>query len=65
MINIDLHRIIPMPEANLDLAGIETNVLLKNENLALKRTIFIGLTIGIIIIIYLNGKNERREKDRL
>jgi hypothetical protein len=65
MIDVNLLRIIPMPEANLDLAGIETNVLLKNENLALKRTIFIGLTIGIIIIIYLNGKNERREKDRL
>ena len=64
MINIDLHRIIPMPEANLDLAGIETNVLLKNENLALKRTIYIGLTITIIAIIYINSRNnERREKD--
>ena len=65
MIDVNLHRIIPLPEANLDLAGIETNVLLKNENLALKRTIYIGLTITIIAIIYLNGKNERREKDRL
>ena len=65
MINIDLHRIIPMPEANIDLAAIEASVLLRNENNALKRTIFIGLTIGIITIIYLNGKNERREKDRL
>jgi hypothetical protein len=66
MMNTDLLRIIPMPEANLDLAGIETNVLLKNENLALKRTIYIGLTITIIAIIYINSRNnERREKDRL
>ena len=64
MIDVNLLRIIPMPEANLDLAGIETNVLLKNENLALKRTIYIGLTITIITIIYINSRNnERREKD--
>ena len=64
MIDVNLLRIIPMPEANLDLAGIETNVLLKNENLALKRTIYIGLTITIIAIIYINSRNnERREKD--
>ncbi len=64
MMNTDLLRIIPMPEANLDLAGIETNVLLKNENLALKRTIYIGLTITIIAIIYINSRNnERREKN--
>ena len=64
MIDVNLLRIIPMPEANLDLAGIETNVLLKNENLALKRTIYIGLTITIIAIIYINSRNnERREKN--
>lgn len=65
MMNTDLHRIIPMPEANIDLAGIEASVLLKNENKALRRSIYIGLTIGIISIIYINKKNERREKDRL
>lgn len=66
MVNTDSLKIIPIPEANLDLAGIETNVLLKNENLALKRTIYIGLTIAIITIIYINSRNnERREKDRL
>ena len=64
MMNTDLHRIVPMPEANIDLAGIEASVLLKNENKALKRTIYIGLTIGIITIIYLNtNRNERREKN--
>jgi hypothetical protein len=62
MINTDLHRIIPIPEANIDLAGIEASVLLRNENYVLKRTIFIGITFGIITIIYLNIRNERREK---
>jgi hypothetical protein len=62
MINTDLHRIIPIPEANIDLAGIEASVLLRNENYLLKRTIFIGITFGIITIIYLNIRNERREK---
>ena len=63
MIDVNLLRIVPMPEANIDLAGIETNVLLKNENLALKRTIYIGFTIAIITIIYINIRNERREED--
>jgi hypothetical protein len=63
MMNTDLHRIIPIPEANLDLAGIEASILLKNENKVLKRTIFVGLTIGIIIIIYLNKRDERGEKN--
>jgi hypothetical protein len=63
LVNTDSLRIIPIPEANLDLAGIETNVLLKNENLALKRTIYIGFTIAIITIIYINIRNERREED--
>ena len=63
MINIDLHRIIPIPEANIDLAGIDASVLLKNENNALRRTIYLGLTIGIFTIIYLNFKNETREKN--
>ncbi len=65
MVNTDSLRIIPIPEANLDLAGIETNVLLKNENMTLKRTIYIGLTIVIITIIFINNRNERREKNRL
>lgn len=65
MINTDLHRIIPIPEANIDLAGIETSVSIMNENRALKRTIYFGLTIGVITIIYLNIRNERREKNRL
>ena len=65
MMNTDLHRIIPMPEAYIDLAAVEASVLLKNENRALRRTIYIGMTIGIISIIYINKKNERREKDRL
>lgn len=65
MVNTDSLRIIPIPEANLDLAGIETNVLLKNENMTLKRIISVGLTIVIITIIYINNRNERREKDRL
>lgn len=63
MMNTDLHKIIPMPEANLDLAGIEASILLKKENKALRQTIFIGITIGIITIIYLNSRNERREKN--
>lgn len=63
MMNTDLHRIIPMPEANIDLAGIEASVLLKNENKALRRSIYIGLTMGIITIIYYNIRNERREKN--
>ena len=65
MIDVNIHRIIPLPEANIDLAGIEASQLLKNENRALKRTIFIGFTIGFLTIIYLNIRNERREKDRL
>jgi hypothetical protein len=63
MLNTDLYRIIPIPEANIDLAGIEASVLLKNENKALRRAIYIGLSIGLITIIYLNNKNERREKN--
>ena len=63
MMNTDLHRIIPIPEANLDLAGIEASILLRNENNVLKRTILVGLTIGIIIIIYLNKRDERGEKN--
>ncbi len=63
MINTDLHRIIPMPEANIDLAGIEASLFLKNENKALKQTLFIGFTIGIFTIIYLNNRYERREKN--
>jgi hypothetical protein len=34
-----------------------------NENKVLRRTIYIGLSIGLITIIYLNNKNERREKN--
>lgn len=63
MMNTDLHKIIPMPEASLDLAGIEVSILLNKENKALKQTIIIGLSIGIITIIYLNTRNERREKN--
>jgi hypothetical protein len=63
MMNTDLYRIIPIPEANIDLASIEASVLLKNENKALRRAIYIGLSIGLITIIYLNNKNERREKN--
>jgi hypothetical protein len=63
MMNTDLHKIVPMPEANIDLAGIEASVLLKNENKALKQTIYIGITIGIITIIFLNSRYERREKN--
>ena len=63
MLNTDLYRIIPIPEANIDLAGIEASVLLKNENKALRRAIYIGLSIGIITIIYLNNKNERRKEN--
>ena len=62
MIDVNLHRIIPLPEANIDLAGIKATQLLKNENRALKRTLFIGFTIGFLTIIYLNIRNERREK---
>jgi hypothetical protein len=54
-----------MPEANIDLAAIEASQLLKDENRGLKQTILIGLTIGILTIIYFNYENERREKDRL
>lgn len=63
MMNTDLHKIVPMPEANIDLAGIEASVLLKNENKALKQTIYIGITIGIITIIFLNSRYEKREKN--
>ncbi len=39
-----------------------TNI--SNENRALKQTLFIGITILIIAIIYINSRNnERREKD--
>ena len=65
MIDVNLHRIIPLPEANIDLAVLEATQFLKNENRALKRTLFIGFTIGFLTIIYLNIRNERREKDRL
>ena len=63
MMNTDLYKIVPMPEPNIDLAGIEASVLLKNENTALKRTIYIGITIGIITIIFLNSRYEKREKN--
>jgi hypothetical protein len=63
MINTDLHRIIPMPEANIDLAGIEASLLLKNENKALKYTVILGITIGIFTIIYLNNRYERRKEN--
>jgi len=62
MIDTNLHRIIPMPEANIDLAGIEASVAIQDENRALKRTIYLGITIGIIALIYINTRNERREK---
>jgi hypothetical protein len=63
MINTDLHRIIPMPEANIDLAGIDASMLLKNENKALKYTVLLGLTFGILTIIYLNKNYERRKEN--
>ena len=63
MINTDLHRIIPMPEANIDLAGIEASQLLKNENKALKYTVILGITIGLLTIIYLNKNYERRKEN--
>ena len=34
-----------------------------NENKALKQSLFIGLTIMLIVIIYINKKNERREEN--
>ncbi len=34
-----------------------------NTNRALKTTIFIGLTIGLLTIIYLNKNYERRKKN--
>ena len=36
---------------------------ISNENKTLKRAIYIGLSIGLITIIYLNIRNERREKN--
>lgn len=63
MMNTDLHRIIPIAEANIDLAGIEASVLLKKENKALRQTIFIGITIGILIIILINTRYERRKEN--
>jgi hypothetical protein len=36
---------------------------ISNENKALKQTLFIGFTIGILTIIYLNYKNERRKEN--
>ena len=63
MINTDLYRIIPMPEANIDLAKIEASILLKNENKALKYTVVLGLTIGLLTIIYLNKNYERRKEN--
>lgn len=64
MIDVNLHRIIPLAEANIDLAGIEASQLLKDENRGLKQTLLIGFSIGFLTIIYLNYRYERREKDR-
>ena len=34
-----------------------------NDNKVLRRAIYIGLSIGLLTIIYLNNKNERGEKN--
>jgi hypothetical protein len=36
---------------------------ISNENRALKQTLFIGITIGILTVIYLKIRNERRKEN--
>lgn len=63
MTDINIHKIIAVPEANIDLSSINQGVLLQKENKALKQTLAIGILAGIVVLIYNLKRNEKREEN--
>jgi hypothetical protein len=63
IIDIDKLPLVVLPSNHLIFKEKKEVMEIANTNRALKKTIFIGITIGVITLIYLNTRNnERREK---
>jgi hypothetical protein len=62
IIDIDKLPLVVLPSNHLIFKEKKEVMEIANTNRALKKTIIIGITIGVITIIYLNIRNERREK---
>lgn len=63
VIDIDKLPLVVLPSNHLIFKEKKEVMEIANTNRALKKTIFIGITIGVITLIYLNTRNnERREK---
>jgi hypothetical protein len=63
IIDIDKLPLVVLPANHLIFKEKKEVMEIANTNRALKKTIFIGITIGVITLIYLNTRNnERREK---
>lgn len=62
---IDLNKLplVVLPANHLLFKSNKEVLEIANTNRALKKTIFIGLTIGILTIIYLNNKYESRKEN--
>lgn len=63
-VDIDKLPLVVLPANHLIFKDKKEVMEIANTNRALKRTIIIGLTIGLITIIYINNRYERREKNR-
>ena len=62
IIDIDKLPLVVLPSNHLIFKEKKEVMEIANTNRALKKTIIIGFTIGFLTIIYLNIRNERREK---
>lgn len=63
IIDIDKLPMVVLPSNHLIFKEKKEVMEIANTNRALKKTIFIGITIGVITLIYLYTRNnERREK---
>ena len=63
IIDIDKLPLVVLPSNHLIFKEKKEVMEIANTNRALKKTIIIGITIGVITLIYLNTRNnERREK---
>ena len=63
IIDIDKLPLVVLPSNHLIFKEKKEVMEIANTNRALKKTILIGLTIGLLTIIYLNKNYERRKEN--
>ena len=63
MIDLDKISLTMIPQHHILVNQSIELTKISTENKALKQTLFIGFTIGIFTIIYLNNRYERRKEN--